>query len=411
MLCQFTVGNFRSFYTKRTFTMAAQSLSEGPAGNVFSSGKKKYLKTAAIYGANSSGKSNFVRAFQAMGFTLLDSVRLNPTDSLRFYDPFILNENGPGEPSFFEVVFSSDGKTFRYGFEYNETSIVSEWLFKVLQTKEQVLFIRDAEGISVDETHFAEGVGKEDQTEKNRLFLSLCAQLKGEISKKVIYWFENDIDVLSGMSAWRYEDYTKRLLHGNDVKSVNMRDFYRRLQLGFQKVTTREEKVVAHRGSMDYSSPRLEVDSIHSLYDSDGQVIGTTIRPFTQFESTGTQKVFNLSGPLFDALKKGGTLVIDEMDAAMHPLISQQLILLFNNPETNPRNAQLIFNTHDTHLLSAKILRRDQIWFMEKDSQEQTDLYNMMDIIFPDGTKPRNDSNYEKNYIAGRYGAVPYIQD
>ena len=411
MLCQFTVGNFRSFYTKRTFTMIAQGLSEDLDNNVFISGKKKYLKTAAIYGANSSGKSNFVKAFQAMGFTLLDSVRLNPTDSLHFYDPFILNENGPKEPSFFEVVFSTNDKSFRYGFEYNETEIVSEWFFQVLQTKEQVLFIRDCEGITIDEAHFPEGVGKEDETEKNRLFLSLCAQLKGETSKSVIYWFENDIDVLSGMSAWRYEDFTKQLLHNNNDKSVDMRKFYRRLKLGFQEVATREEKVVTHRGGMDYSRTRLEVDAIHSVYNNDGQVIGTASRPFTQFESTGTQKVFNLSGILFDALQKGGTLVIDEMDAAMHPLISQQLIHLFNNPETNPQNAQLIFNTHDTHLLSAKILRRDQIWFTEKDSQEQTDLYNMMDIVFPDGTKPRNDSNYEKNYIAGRYGAVPYIQD
>lgn len=411
MLCQFTVGNFRSFYTKRTFTMVAQSLSEAPTNNVFFSGKKKYLKTAAVYGANSSGKSNFVRAFQAMGFTLLDSVRLNPTESLHYYDPFILNENGPLEPSFFEVVFSSNEKTYRYGFEYNETAIVSEWFFQVLQTKEQVLFIRDSEGITVDDAHFVEGVGKEDQTEKNRLFLSLCAQLKGEISKSVIFWFENDIDVLSGLSAWRYEDYTKKLLHDNDEKSIDMRDLYLKLKLGFQAVATREEKVVSHRGNMEYSRTQVEVDSIHSVYDNNGQIIGTTSRPFTQFESSGTQKVFNLSGLLFDALQKGGTLVIDEMDAAMHPLISQQLILLFNNPETNPHNAQLIFNTHDTHLLSAKILRRDQIWFTEKDSQEQTDLYNMMDIVFPDGTKPRNDSNYEKNYIAGRYGAVPYIQD
>ena len=102
-------------------------------------------------------------------------------------------------------------------------------------------------------------------------------------------------------------------------------------------------------------------------------------------------------------------LVIDELDAKMHPLISQYIIELFNNPETNPKNAQLIFTTHDTHLLSQKILRRDQIWFTEKDSKERTDLYSLIDIVLPDGTKPRNDANYEKNYIAGRYGAIPYI--
>ena len=112
-----------------------------------------------------------------------------------------------------------------------------------------------------------------------------------------------------------------------------------------------------------------------------------------------------MSGPIFDTLQRGSVLFVDELDAKMHPLISQQLIM----SETNPRNAQLIFTTHDTNLLSSHLLRRDQIWFTEKDSQEQTDLYSMMDIQFADGTKPRNDSNYEKNYIAGRYGAIPYI--
>ena len=108
-------------------------------------------------------------------------------------------------------------------------------------------------------------------------------------------------------------------------------------------------------------------------------------------------------------LEKGAVLVIDELDAKMHPLISQEIIRLFNNKEKNPKNAQLIFTTHDTHLLSTKMLRRDQIWFTEKNDAEQTDLYSLTDIVLPDGSKPRNDANYEKNYIAGRYGAIPYI--
>ena len=112
---------------------------------------------------------------------------------------------------------------------------------------------------------------------------------------------------------------------------------------------------------------------------------------------------------LLHTLEKGTVLVVDELDAKMHPLISQQIIRLFNSPATNPYNAQLIFTTHDTHLLSTKMLRRDQIWFTEKNRSEQTDLYCLTDIVLPDGTKPRNDANYEKNYIAGRYGAVPYI--
>ena len=116
-----------------------------------------------------------------------------------------------------------------------------------------------------------------------------------------------------------------------------------------------------------------------------------------------------MAGHIFEVLDSGWVLVIDELDAKMHPLISQQIIKLFNDPKTNPNNAQLIFTTHDTHLLSSKMLRRDQIWFTEKNDVEQTDLYCLTDIVLPDGSKPRNDANYEKNYIAGRYGAIPYI--
>lgn len=153
----------------------------------------------------------------------------------------------------------------------------------------------------------------------------------------------------------------------------------------------------------------IELDSVHNIYSDKGKVVGSVNFSFEERESSGTNKLLDLSGPIFDTLYTGATLVIDELDAKMHPLISQYIIELFNNHETNPKNAQLIFTTHDTHLLSQKILRRDQIWFTEKDSQEQTDLYSLMDIVLPDGTKPRNDANYERNYIAGRYGAIPYI--
>ena len=151
------------------------------------------------------------------------------------------------------------------------------------------------------------------------------------------------------------------------------------------------------------------METLHQLYDKSGMVCGTIEFQFDEKESAGTRKLFDISGPIFDTLARGAVLVIDELDAKMHPLISQQIIQLFHNPATNPLNAQLIFTTHDTHLLSSKMLRRDQVWFTEKNDVEQTDLYCLTDIVLPDGTKPRNDANYEKNYIAGRYGAIPYI--
>ena len=155
----------------------------------------------------------------------------------------------------------------------------------------------------------------------------------------------------------------------------------------------------------------VELLSIHKKYDKNGVVIGEIPFDVYEKESEGTQKLIDLSGPIFDTLINGDTLFIDELDCRMHPIISEFIVKLFNDKETNPNNAQLIFTTHDTHLLSSKIFRRDQIWFAEKDSMQQTDLYTLNDIILPNGQKPRNDSNYEKNYIAGRYGAIPFLMN
>ena len=194
--------------------------------------------------------------------------------------------------------------------------------------------------------------------------------------------------------------------HTRRNASAEAMRFFKTLQLGFNGISTHEEKTII---SNDMSAYHIEIESVHNLYDKKGNACGQINFPFDEKESSGTRKLFDMSGPIFDTLEKGSTLVIDELDAKMHPLISQQIIRLFNSTRSNPHNAQLIFTTHDTHLLSTKMLRRDQIWFTEKNDAEQTDLYCLTDIVLPDGTKPRNDANYEKNYIAGRYGAIPYI--
>jgi hypothetical protein len=233
----------------------------------------------------------------------------------------------------------------------------------------------------------------------NRLFVSLCAQLGGKVSNLVIDWFQFILKFISGLNNQEHRWYSKMVFHQNTDESKRALAFFRNLQFGFDGLFTREDNL----------SKSIEIESVHHLYDYNGNVCGHVNFSFDDKESSGTRKLFDMSGGLFLTLKKGWILVIDELDAKMHPLISQQIIKLFNNPETNPKNAQLIFTTHDTHLLSTKMLRRDQIWFTEKNDAEQTDLYCLTDIVLPDGTKPRNDANYEKNYIAGRYGAIPYI--
>ena len=419
MLLEFTVENYRSFYTRRTLSLQAQKLSEAAKDNVAHELSYNILKTFAVYGANSSGKSNLIDAMQTMGFCVLTSVKLNPQETL-YYDPFLLLK-GNAAPTMFEISFIKGDHCYRYGFSYTKTVIVDEWLFRKTtpRSKEHALFIRNEEGIAFDDSTFPEGVGLETKVHDNRLFLSLCAQLGGEISSQVISWFEWDFGVASGLNNQDYRLFSKRQFHERRNSSRKALDFFKTLQLGFNELQTYEELETIPKDTPKENMPplslvvtgkkRIEIESVHNLYNQKGVVCGSVNFPFDDKESAGTRKLFDLSGPIFDTLERGNVLVIDELDAKMHPLISQQIIRLFNNPTTNPHNAQLIFTTHDTHLLSTKMLRRDQIWFTEKNEAEQTDLYCLTDIVLPDGTKPRNDANYEKNYIAGRYGAIPYI--
>ena len=191
MLLDFTVGNYRSFYEKKSFSMQSQKLSETANENVTSCLSFNILKTLAVYGANSSGKSNLINALQAMKQCVLVSVRLNPNDTL-LYEPFMLLK-GNAKPTLFEISFLKGDFCYRYGFSYNKTSIVDEWLFRKTtpRSKEQTLFIRNSDGIAYDDKKFPEGVGLESKINANRLFLSLCAQLGGDISNKVISCFRS----------------------------------------------------------------------------------------------------------------------------------------------------------------------------------------------------------------------------
>lgn len=420
MILEFTLENYRSFYGKKTLVLEAdKALRECSDTNLFEYNKHTLLRSLALYGANSSGKSNLVSAMHTMARCVLLSVKLNDNEELE-YDPFLLLK-GNDSPTMFEIVFLKGDYYYRYGFRYNLERIVDEWLFRKTtpRSKEQMLFVRNEEGICVDENNFPEGAGYEEKTNDNRLFLSLCQQLGGEISRQVISWFQSDFNVISGLNNQQYRAYSKLFFHKKESLSAEALDFFQKLRLGFNNILTHEEdpnipqdlptelKAIFQREIQ--GKKNIELDSVHNVYSEKGKVIGTVNFSFEDRESSGTNKLFDLSGPIFETLYSGAVLVIDELDAKMHPLISQYIIELFNNPETNPKNAQLIFTTHDTHLLSQKILRRDQIWFTEKDAKEQTDLYSLMDIVLPDGTKPRNDANYERNYIAGRYGAIPYI--
>jgi len=420
MIIEFTVGNFLSFHKKRTLSFEARGGVSELKDNFFAFEKQKFLRSIVLYGANSSGKSNLIKALDRMKSCLMFSVKLNETDELD-YTPFLLSSVSENQPTFFEMVFVSEKQKFRYGFEYNTTEIVNEWLFEIKKTKESPLFIRTKKGIAVSDD-FQEGKNKEEATNNNRLFISLVAQLGGEISKQILECFST-CNVISGMNHGNYMDYTMKMFYKQSPGYSESLRLFQDLKLGFRDVKIIESKFNPQKHFVKgvpeeikaefikkYSGKQgIELKIVHNKYDNKGEIKDTISWYKDENESEGTRKIIDLSGPLFDTLLNGKVLIVDELDAKLHPLITMQIVKLFNSPETNPNNAQLLFATHDTNLLSTEIFRRDQVWFTEKDDVEQTDLYSLDDFVFTDGTKVRKDAKLEKNYIAGRYGAIPYI--
>jgi uncharacterized protein len=419
MIIEFTVGNFRSFYEKKTINFEAKGISELQQ-NVIKYEKYKLLRSAVIYGANSSGKSNLIKALDQMRDNVLNSVKLNDLDELDYF-PFLLSDDGELSPTFFEIIFLNNNKRYRYGFEYNLKEIINEWLFVGSNSKNETpLFIRTKDGIGVSEK-FEEGKGKEVSTNDNRLFISLVAQLGGDVSKQIIEWFRK-YNALSGLDHKGFDGYSLRMIDKKLEGYNEALSLFQNLKLGFKDVKITESelnslnfpesfpKSLQSRLLKEMTGKTMKkLKTVHNKYDKNGNIIGTVLLDKEDNESEGTNKIMDLSGPIFNSLLLGKFLIIDELDSKLHPLITTYIVNLFNNPETNPNNAQLLFSTHDTNLLSTDLFRRDQIWFTEKDEIEQTDLYSIYDINLPDGTKIRNDSNLEKNYIRGRYGAIPFI--
>ena len=423
MLLSFTVGNFRSFKENKTFSMKAASIQEHK-DFVRESNNAKLLPVAAVYGANSSGKSNLISALRMMKDVLLSSVKTNPTEELKT-DIFKLDKFYSQKPTFFEVVFTLHDSTYKYGFEYSPQKINGEWLYSIKNERQKIFFIRNNDGIGVTKD-FPEGGGKEESTAENRLFLSLVAQLNGKISTSIMNWFEN-MQIISGLEDSDFEILSSEALFAKNSVAAMAQKFIETMNLGFTSFQKGEIGIKSlllsnlsefkpHDNLKELLSEKLDQNKVstiktgHTVHHIDGSSKEEFFF-YKKMESEGTKKIINISSPIAKTLSNGGAIIIDELDAKLHPLLTQKIISIFNSPDTNPNNAQLIFATHDTNLLSNKIFRRDQIWFAEKNCEdESTDIYPLSEIKEQNGEKIRNDRVYEKDYINGKYGAIPYLR-
>ena len=387
MIINFTVGNYRSFKDKKVLSMEATAIKELNESVIEKEGYR-LLPSAVIYGANSSGKSNFLKAIGKFGEIVNYSSKMSSTDKLNI-TPFLLNQKSTQEPSFFEIEILIDNQTYTYGFTADNLKVYEEWLYikEGKAKKEKCLFVRTEEGIGIAD-EYNEGKGLEEKVRDNGLFLSTIDSFNGEIAKKIIHKIDC-IWVISGIDHESWSVFTNDMCNNKNPElsfQQEIQDFLKSMNVGFNRFELPEDEKLAKE---------VKAYTIHNLYNEQEEVIGETRFSMKEHESSGTNKLFDLAALVIGQLALGGLLVIDELDSKLHPLLTQHIIKLFNNP----------------NLLNVKTFRRDQIWFTEKDHSEATDLYSLAEFREPEGNKIRKDRSFEKDYINGRYGAIPYIKD
>ncbi|WP_161529793.1 AAA family ATPase [Pectobacterium odoriferum] len=427
MFVQFSFKNYLSFKDEATLSMLAakikskdRNLDKRAVFNAFPD--IDLLKAAVIYGANGSGKSNVFSALSFMKKMVINSSKESQADEDINVLPFKLNPRFEDEPSSFEMIFIINNKLYEYTFAAVSDKITSETLSVIEKNKEEVvLFNRNTKEINVHK-EFKEGIGLEKRTRKNALFLSVCANFDGEISKSVIRWFRK-IRVIQGMSDIGYLPFTVKLLD-DENKRKKIKSIIDMFDLDIVNISKSQGDRVEKKESelldaifttikkdsrfKNVSLPKhdsLGVATTHNRFNDEGVFVDTINFELGENESEGTKKLIALAGPLMDTFDNSYILFIDEFDARLHPLITKKIIRMFNSLDINKNNAQLVVATHDTNLLDKDELRRDQIWFAEKDSLGGSHLKQLVEY------KVRNDASYRKGYFEGDFGAIPMLGD
>ncbi|WP_394821135.1 ATP/GTP-binding protein [Pendulispora albinea] len=377
----------------------------------------RVLAVAAIYGANASGKSNVLAALRFMRDAVLQSYRIWSPDGGVPRDPFAWGAHA-GESSLYEVSFLAEGVRYDYGFVVDDERVLEEWLHASPMGRKQTWFEREGNDFKFGEHLRGENRAVERLTRTNALFLSTAVQAGHEQLERIFRWFRtmHTHAVLAAPGT-----YSFRLAMDEDVPSLTIgqqrhlfdtlndaassehmarfRELLRAADVGILdfKLQKPEDEELGARGRR---RARFRILLQHRSNDRDRWLS-------LDEESHGTQQLFRLAPLILHVLRKGGVLVIDELEASFHPLLALHIVRTFNDPAKNPKNAQLIFSTHDTNLLGTTLgepsLRREQVWLTERDDEGVTKLYPLTDF------KPRKAENLERGYLQGRYGAIPFL--
>jgi AAA15 family ATPase/GTPase len=422
MLLNFSVENFRSIKERQTLNLEATTDDELESSHVCEQDSIRVLRSAAVYGPNASGKSGLIDAMRKMRNFVLSSAREGQLSDQIPAEPFLLHENTENAPTTVEWEFLWKGSRYRYGFSADTTKVHAEWLFRRHGTaKAARLFTREGQDINVNQEQFREGMALKKlekdlgnpPVRENALVLSVVAQFNGQTSKEVMEWF-NQLRFTSGLSERGYFLFTANRLK-DAAYHQRLLSFAKRADFSISELSSEVADLDAEVGAdsaADEAKPKsrgakwkVEIKTMHLRYGKDDQVAGSVEFDLEKQESQGTKKFIALSGPLHHTIDQGSILVVDEFEARLHPLLTRAIFEWFHSP-AHRCTAQLIVATHDVGLMDPEYLRRDQVWFCDKNPQGATSLYCLAEF---DSKTVRPTTKFNKQYLLGLLGAVPKL--
>ena len=397
MLCQFTVKNYKSIRDEVTFDMQAAAISEHEDRIIKDRDGEAFLPVSAIYGPNGGGKSNVLKALQTLVAKILRPLYATEDNEEKvllqkriIVEPFAFSES-KNEPTEFELFFRTDSAEYRYILHVKRDVVVYESLDRVrLETgRRSALYTRDEKGI-VLKGAFAKLKVSEDLSKTLTLLSYLGIAYKGNaVVKDVLGWFEYEVKFLNYGNPM--EELRMAISDSEDVKHL-MLDMIQEMDLDIVDFRVEEKE-----------NNRIEVFTKHCVDDVEAELNLSE-------ESSGTKKLFGLLPFIAASLLDGTTLVIDELDAKIHPVLLRYIIMMFNDMSINQHNAQLIFTSHDLSTMNSEVFRRDEIWFVAKGNAENSKLYSLVEFKNEKGESVRKDAKFDKQYLEGKYGADPYLR-
>ena len=398
MLCQFTVKNFKSIRDEMTFDMQATAISEHEDRVIKDKDGELYLPVSAIYGPNGGGKSNVLEALHILAAKVLRPLYATDDNSYHPFqmkkiliEPFAFGAEEKEAPTEFELFFRTKTAEYRYVLTVKKDIVLYERMDRVkLDTgRRSALFERSDEGIELKGV-FAKLKISDELSETLTLLSYLgITYRKNEVIKNILNWFEYGIDFLNYGNP--IQELRMAIANSDDVKSLVL-DMIQEMELDI--VNFRVEEM---------ENERIEVYTKHIVdgYESELNLSD---------ESSGTKKLFGLLPFIADSLASGTTLVIDELDAKIHPALLRHIIMMFNDMEINRHGAQLIFTSHDLSTMNSEVFRRDEIWFVAKGNRQNSKLYSLVEFKNDKGESVRKDAKFDKQYLEGKYGADPYLR-